>query len=59
MIDEPMGIINFNIPHRLKTWLKNYAARNDVAMKVVVIDALEEYWAKHDPPEMRPRGRKR
>jgi len=45
------------IPYSVKLWLQDYANRLDVTMKDVVLHALEEYQERHDPPELRPRGK--
>ena len=49
--------IYVRVPVGLKAWLQDYAARIDSNQKQIVVDALEEYRDRHDPPELRPRGK--
>ena len=54
---EGYSEIYIRLPVSMKAWLVEFAARVDSNQKQVVIDALEEYREKHDPQELRPRGK--
>lgn len=49
--------IFIRLPASLKAWLEGFAERANVSQRTIVIDALEEYRDKHDPQDMRPRGK--
>lgn len=57
MPDEPLSMINLAVPFSLKTRLRDYARRQDLSMKEVVVMALLNYLEEHDPQEMKPRGK--
>jgi len=57
MAKEGYREIYVRLPARLKAWLEDFAERVGVPQRTIVIDALEEYRDKHDPQDMRPRGK--
>jgi len=54
---EGYSEIYIRVPISLKAWLKEFARRMDTHQRTIVIDALEEYRDRHDPQDMRPRGK--
>ena len=54
---SPTVTLNLRVPPEVKARLQDYADRRAISMTDVVLMAVANHLAEHDPQELRPRGK--